>query len=59
MLKQISLFAANTKGALGKIIISLATAPINIYTMLMKPLYLRIYWCCTYTTCYKYDILLL
>ena len=31
----------------------------NQITMLMKPFYLRIYWCCTYTTCYKYDILLL
>lgn len=34
MLKQISLFTANTNGALGKVTKSLADAKINIYTML-------------------------
>ncbi|WP_317302107.1 amino acid-binding protein [Acidaminococcus timonensis] len=34
MLKQISLFAANTRGALGKITNALAKEDINIYTML-------------------------
>ena len=34
MLNQISLFAANTKGALSKITSVLAEADINIYTML-------------------------
>ena len=34
MLKQISIFAANTEGALGKITNELAVQNINIYTML-------------------------
>ena len=56
MLNQISLFAANTKGALSKITSVLAQDGINIYTMLMHPFNLWIYRCCSKTSGNEYNI---